>query len=288
MIKLKSILLEYVDQSIITLSKYLNSSEKSKVEETIDFIGLDRFLTWFIDADKNGDYDVHILYDYDDDEEEMFMDAADADLRAFKSKYPEMYKDMMDYVTQKGFNEVITHAFDIYPPDLPSWYFLSQPQIIKNQWLVHCTTQSDVLSIKNNGFIKGVDDYSKLGLTTWFKGDSTMKGRPGYNFAYTVEDFERFGYYSYSNLLKYGDSIVIFRASGLRCWHRSDMEYQVIFNGKLATDIVPVFNMFDTWTIYGKGGKALYGSTNMMDVVNWVDANYSQYRKSIAWEKPRA
>ena len=138
------------------------------------------------------------------------------------------------------------------------------------------------------GFIKGINDPTKLGLTTWLQG---KKIGEGYNFAYTPEDFAKYGVYDEFQALKYGDgTFLIFRASGIRCWHHADEEFQVIFHGKTARDIVFVDEVMGTYTIHSKDGKPLVqtgteGKYSPVDLVNWVIDNYDQYRRSIGWEK---
>ena len=84
---------------------------------------------------------------------------------------------------------------------------------------------------------------------------------------------------------------MVFRASGIRCWHHADDEYQVIFHGKTARDIVFVDESMGTYTIHSKDGKPLVqtgieGKNSPVDLVTWVIDNYDQYRRSIGWEKP--
>jgi hypothetical protein len=91
----------------------------------------------------------------------------------------------------------------------------------------------------------------------------------------------------------YGDgTILVFRASGIRSYHISDSQWQTIFNGKTATDIVPIYSMMGSYVIYSQDGKKLFmtsaqGKSEAVDAVNWVVDNYDQYRKSIGWKKPR-
>jgi hypothetical protein len=297
MIKLKNILLEFVDQNITRLQKYLDSNREEKIEEIFYMIGLDKFVPWFIETDVNKTGDVGILYDYTEEEDDILEDAEDDFLTGFKSRHPEFYEEMHDYVNKKFEDRELDSLFQRFGIDYaeyPSWYYLDAVDIVKNQWLVHGTDESNLNSLKSSGFIKGVDDYTKLGLTTWFKGDSGIKSYPGYNFAYTVADFEKYGY-TQQHGLTYGDAVVVFRASGLRCYHVGDREFQVIFNGRTATDIVPVFQEIGDgdWYILGKDKegqqfpKMLYRNENLVEVTKWLDVNYAQYRKAIGWEKPK-
>lgn len=284
-------MLEYVDKNITALEKYLNSSTEEKVEEVLNMIGLDRFVPWFIESDLDKVGNVAILYDYGDEQDEIEEDAEDDFLPGFKKKHPAFYQEMYDWIEVElrndgGYN--IWEMFGIEPEEQPSWRYLDAISIVKNQWLVHGTDDKNLRDIKRQGFIKGVDDLTKLGLTTWFSGDDGIKSYPGYNFAYTVDDFKRYGYSSRGGLT-YGSGIVVFKASGLRCWHRGDGEHQTIFNGKTATDICPVYPVIgsDDWAIMSENNNILYMNEDLVQVVNWLDKNYTQYRKAIKWEKPQ-
>lgn len=296
MIKLKHILLEFVDQTISQLQKYLESPRSKRVDEVLDIITLDKFVLWFINADEKKIGDVAVLYDYTEDKDEMIVDSEDYSVESFKTKYPDFYQEMYDYLKEQILSneklETLFHRFGIDYEDFPSWYYMTSVNIVKNQWLVHGTDARNLPSIKTKGFTQGVSDFRKLGLTTWF--DKTKKSQQGYNFAYTIQDFQRFGY-SDKHGLTYGEMVVVFRASGLRCYHDGDGEYQVIFNGKTATDIVPVFQEMGDgdWYINSskldKDGfpKVLYRSENLVELTKWLDRNYTQYRKAISWEKPK-
>lgn len=296
MIKLKHILLEFVDETISELQKYLESTIEERVDEIIEMVRLDSFVRWFITSDKKKANDVVILYDYRDEEDDIIYDSEDNFLSEFKEKYPDFYIEMYDYVEKqlksKLTTEDLLRKFDIEYEDFPSWYYMTSVNIVKNQWLVHGTQAKNLPSIKTQGFIRGFSDFRKLGLTTWF--EKIQKVHQGYNFAYTIDDFQRFGY-SQKHGLTYGEMVVVFRASGLRCYHDGDGEYQVIFNGKTATDIVPVFQEMGDgdWYINSskldKDGfpKVLYRNENLVEVTKWLDQNYAQYRKAISWEKPK-
>ena len=174
---------------------------------------------------------------------------------------------------------------------MPSWILLKKPELVKNQWLVHGTSIKDGMMMASQGFIKGVKDFKKLGLTTFWTGEEAEKRAGGYNFAFTPNDFVMYGMDGDDPL--YGDgTLLVFRASGIRCWHESDGQYQTIFNGKTATDIVMIYESMGTYTIYSKDKKKLFqtsvdGKNEPIDAVSWVIDNYDQYRSSIGWEKPR-
>lgn len=295
MIKLKELLLqEYVDSDVVKLQQYLNSTPEQKVAELVGMIGYKQIIDeYFIkhrglypkeinwNAGKDG-VDITQLY-------KQTLEFRKWD--KLKSGNPVLYSEMVKWFS--GMIEVggmdfynFMNNFGIETAMIPSWFFLSQPTLVKNQWLVHGTSQLDAAFMAKQGFIRGVKDWTKLGLTTWFDGKSAEKKLGGYNFAYTVEDFAGYGLDGYT--VKYGDgTILVFRASGIRSFHSADDEMQTIFNGKTATDIVPIYDKMGSLRIYSKKRKELITFSNHMDAVNWVVNNYDQYRKAIGWEKPR-
>ena len=292
MIKLKDLLKEYVDTDVVTLWKYLDSTPEQKADEIVGMIGYKQIIDdYFIKSRK--------LYS----EGEGYNPNADSKIQLYtqalefrkwdvlKQKDTVLYGAIVDWLMDKIYGEEqsfvrFMNGFGIGTEIIPSWFYLHEPTLLKNQWLVHGTTRMDGRMMARKGFIKGINDPTKLGLTTWLSG---KKIGDGYNFAYTPEDFAKYGVDGQS--LKYGDgTFLIFRASGIRCWHWADEEYQVIFHGKTARDIVFVDEAMETYTVYSKDGKPLVGTSmdgksEPTDIVNWVMNNYEQYRKSIGWEK---
>ena len=173
-----------------------------------------------------------------------------------------------------------SHAFT------PSWAFMDYVEVMKNQWMIHFT--NDASEIACDGFRYGMDDLTRLGLTTHFK----LNSKPGgYNFAYDINEWERFAGGRHG--FKYGKEAVLFRASGVKVWHHGDGEYQVIFFGKTAKDIVPIAKgYYDGWWVngIGKGGREEGEAESdhedgsfdsLSDAVDWVTTNYNQYKKLI-------
>jgi len=180
------------------------------------------------------------------------------------------------------FKQINNHSLNIEDSEYPAWSYFDRPTLIKNQWLIHFTADAD--SIANNGFIYGVDDVDKLGLTTHLSDFEKKYG--GYNFSYELSDFIRYGKTNrswQSQEYKYGKEAVIFRASGVKLWHHTDEEPQVIFYGKTATNIIPITSGEDKK--YGvhssRNNELLYESDDMEDVVDWLVKNYAQYRKHL-------
>jgi hypothetical protein len=187
----------------------------------------------------------------------------------------EIYNQFAEYL----YNKISNNTLPINDAEYPAWsYFDDNPQIIKNQWLIHFT--NDAYGIAENGFKYGVDDMTKLGLTTHL-GDFDKK-YGGYNFAYTLNDFQKYASSSYSGY-KYGKEAVIFNASGIKVWHYGDEEPQVIFYGNTAKNIIPITNGENAkYGIYNKNGNLLYENDDLPKIVNWIVNNYQQYRKNFS------
>jgi hypothetical protein len=304
MIKLKplveqTLLREYVDTDIVKLWKYLDGTldttfgKFGRFGEVARKIGYQNMMEFFI---ENADDTWWGSYDFSDDGTLGTTLMRYSTFKELETKKKGVYKLVLKWY-EDVFNNKPGYIQELYSfygggaVNMPSWIFLKKPELVKNQWLVHGTTEDDVDSIKRQGFIKGVKDFKKLGLTTFWDGESAQKSAGGYNFAFTVSDFDEYGMDSGEPV--YGDgTILVFRASGIRSYHISDSQWQTIFNGKTATDIVPIYSMMGSYVIYSQDGKKLFmtsaqGKSEAIDAVNWVVDNYDQYRKSIGWKKPR-
>jgi hypothetical protein len=103
----------------------------------------------------------------------------------------------------------------------------------------------------------------------------------GYNFAFTLNKFLK-SQLKRSDEFKYGKEAVLFRASGIEAWHIGDEEYQVLFYGNTAKNIVAVTEGYEKrWGIRGKSGRILFEDDDLDVVVKWFVKNYNQYRKQF-------
>lgn len=105
-------------------------------------------------------------------------------------------------------------------------------------WLVHASNED---GIESDGFQRGVEDIDKLCLTTHL-GNFWKRG-PGYNFAFTLSDYDRYG--TDWGAPKYGKYLYLLRVPYVQIWHEGDNEPQAIFWGPDAQEI---------WRIYGSDG----------------------------------
>jgi hypothetical protein len=192
---------------------------------------------------------------------------------------PELYSKFANYL----YNKIKNDTLPIDPSEYPAWsYFDDRPTIVKNQWLIHFTNEADDIAM--NGFKYGVDEITKLGLTTYLSQIDKEYG--GFNFAYLLSDFNRYGkagFGSRGGEYKYGKEAVIFRASGIKTYHYGDEEPQVIFYGNTAKNIIPITpGENNNWAIrHIKTGRIIFESDNLEKIAYWVDRNYPQYHKTL-------
>lgn len=265
---------EYISKNMIYLKDYLSMSDEQKKEYLPDEYY--HFIQDFFD-----ETDVDHSYDGNPYEKRLEFDDDIEFVEWLRTNNKELYNDFANYL----FKKIKNNTLPIDDSEYPAWsYFDNNPQLIKNQWLIHFTNDAD--SIAKSGFKYGVDDMTKLGLTTHLGEFDKKYG--GYNFAYTLNDFQKYGSSSYGNWsksgYKYGNEAVIFNASGIKVWHYGDEEPQVIFYGNTAKNIIPITSGDNfKFAIYGKNGKILYENDKLTKVVDWIVNNYQQYRKNFAY-----
>jgi hypothetical protein len=194
-----------------------------------------------------------------------------------RSENNELFKEYGEwlYGNMVGYN---SSSLDVLPEEMPAWaYFDDQAEIIKNQWLIHFT--SDAYGIAKEGFKYGVNEINKLGLTTYYSEFDKKYG--GYNFAYTLDDYKK--YSKVGSRYKYGEEVVVFRASGVRVWHNTDEEYQTIFYGNTAKNIIPIIDgETKRWGIYSnRSGNLIVEHDDLTKLIYWIIKNYDQYRKHL-------
>jgi len=252
----ENLIKEFIGNDMVYLRQYLSMSDEDKIhylphEYSYSF---EEFL-------QEKDYESPV-----EGEPYEIMDE-------LESNYPDIYKEFGAWL----FDKIKTHDLDIPDAEYPAWSFFEKPSLVKNQWLIHFT--QDANGIASEGFTQGVDDMNKLGLTTHLEDFEKQYG--GYNFAYTLDDYERYAKVN-STTFKYGEEAVIFRGSGIKTWHYADQEPQVIFYGNTAKDIIPISESYGEFYVSNtKTGRELFKSENFNSVVDWVVKNYVQYRKKM-------
>ena len=287
----KTLLKEYVDTDIVKLWKYLDGT----LDNTFGKFGR------FGEVARKIGYEMMIGF-YFAENWMMFDKKSEIEIKGYKTfkeleaKNKTVYDAVLKWYEnifekKPGYIENLYARFGGGAEYMPSWLLLKKPELVKNQWLIHGTNENDGKKMASQGFIQGIKDFKKLGLTTFWTGEEAEKSAGGYNFAFTLDDFSEYGMDGSDPM--YGDgTLLVFRASGIRCWHTSDKQWQTIFNGKTATDIVVIHYVAGSYVVYSKDGKKLFQTKpgenyGAIYAIQWVTDNYDQYRKSIGWEKPR-
>ena len=268
---------EFVVAGISELKNYINMNPQQKGKDLLyntPYI-IDQYLDWIVDKAKNLD-DQDMIDLVDDNEWDQVVD------KLFSDKN---YEDIIPDITENAYTHM--RSFDIPAEEQPSWAYFDNPEIIKNQWLIHFTNENPK-DIQKYGFEDLVDDIAHLGLTTFFSKTSANRSKEGYGFSYLLSDYIKYGKGSRSKSeWKYGKNAVLFRASGVRVWHLTDDEYQTIFKGNTARDIIPIYYNEDTGTyqIENKKNKkefqVIYENEELEKVVSWIVKNFNQYRSVI-------
>lgn len=260
---------EYISRNEVTLKKYLQMSE----DERSYWLPYEYY---FYISDFFNEY--HKFYDIEglEDFVEYNQDEEYDMVHTLESKFPNVFKDFGYWLHEK----VEDFTLGIPESEYPTWAHMEFRKLVKNTWLVHFT--NDAESIADSGFKRGVDDYTKLGLTTRLGEYDKKFG--GYNFAYDATTYyER--YIGGGRYPKYGNEAVLFRASGIEVWHWGDEEPQVIFYGNTAKDIIPITRSLGgeyKWAVKSvKTGQNIYASNSIGEVTDWVINNYNQYRKHL-------
>ena len=136
---------EFLNNDMIYLKKYFSMSEE--------------------DQKKSLPYEYSYLFEDFLEDEDIDFDMNDMEhyeiVEYLENNNIDLFNDFANYL----YKNVINHKLNILVGDYPAWsFFDNDPQLIKNQWLIHFT--NDAESIAKYGFKYGVDDYTKLGLTT--------------------------------------------------------------------------------------------------------------------------
>ena len=258
---------EYFDRETSALWKYFNKSDEEKDEELIRQ-NFSRFYSYINYEISEEEFNQYFSNDKDTEIEQM-CDNQDVGLAE------EIINGSLQYFKRDFANYLIQELFDL-PQYAPSWLTLTNPQKVTNEWLIHFSDES--FWIAQDGFKHMKPNIESLAYTRWLK--TQYNGLDdGYCFAYDCKDFENY-YKTVGGKLKYGNEAVIFRASGVKLWHRGDKEYQVIFYGSDAKDFIYIEENDGQWCIKStQHGSVLYTSDSIQNIVKWATNNYDQYNK---------
>jgi hypothetical protein len=202
---------------------------------------------------------------------------------------PDVFYKLPDDIRERCGEEIIEQMMRYNPAEAPTRAHLDlrdNKLLPRGTWLVHFSNAANM--IWREGFTRGVDQMDKLGLTTWFDNDGFNKKYGGYNFAFTAQS--RYAENAALNK-KYGNEAVLFQNSGVKGYHYSDEEEQVIFWG---ADIRPGSLVYlrhesNNWIVTAnrdtkRGDRNLFQG-DYENAVQWVIKNYDQYRKYLSWHE---
>jgi hypothetical protein len=247
------ILLEYVDNDILSLKKYLETPDdvKRRIAAQDDSDKLLNFLFFKVRVHPEQIFGTDNLTP-------LQM------LGRLEKERPDIFSLFCDYVIER---QGILSGFS----PLRGWFLFTPPiDIVKNGWLIHFTASPQ--KIAEEGFKYGVDNFDDIASSR----RSTDEGGK-FSYAYMITDFS--GY----DTDVYGKDAVLFRASGIRAYHDADEEYQVIFKRESAKDIVPIFFEDDKYSVKSKDGKIIKTAKSARELVGWIQDNHMQYKKIISW-----
>ncbi len=276
---IRQVLNEYLTRDEVSLKQYFSASDEQKkryLPHEFPYFFEDFLIEKKVEFEMPRDV-VQSNYEDEPEEEVDLFDSLNSYelIDWLESNDRELFDKYADYL----FSKINDYTLNIPDADYPAWsYFDDSPEIVKNQWLIHFTDDAD--SIATTGFKYGVDDMSKLGLTTHLGEFEKKYG--GYNFAYTLNDFYRYGFRGRGEY-KYGKEAVIFKASGIKIFHRTDVEPQVIFYGNTATNIIPIIKgESERWSIRRyRDNRVFFESDDLREIVEWLVKNYDQYRRHL-------
>lgn len=182
----------------------------------------------------------------------------------FKTDLKPFCEDFIQYVTRYGDTEV------------PLFCVADFRREVHNEWLVHMTSSSNIPGLYKEGFSYGVD-IDNLAYTPGI-GTTNYKYGAGYDFAFDADDA------SVAEKSGYGDCAVLFQASGIQIYHWGDEQYQVIFYGPSARNLIFLFQDDETkmWYVDSEiTGRRLVEFETLGFLVQWCISNFPQYHNHL-------
>ena len=265
MIPFKQFMLEYITDPLRYFRDYINMPDDEKA--------VDAAYTFFSPESYQEFRDE--LNEYSDDDEESDEEVEEVEeVEQIDDLDQEQIQAYGDWLMSDGGDRIRSEYGD---SEAPSWMFFYDATIVKNSWLIHISDHvSDIIS---DGFTYGTENVAELGLTTYVsmhhkkqKASDTF-----YAFSFTPRNFKQ-----YWDGRKYGRDFVIFMSSGVNAFHNGDEEEQTLFIAKEASHFVPVYNRDGDYVVEDKRtGRVVFKSERPSTVVDWVIANFPQYRSTI-------
>lgn len=270
----KCYLKEYLDKNyMMPLKKFLHMDDSEKAFECA------ARLPW-------------LFIDFIQDNENVF-DTIEALIQ--EEKVPEDILDWPDYESAEYLSQYFKTALKPYCDDfiqyclahgdteIPLFCVSDFRKEIHNEWLVHMTSSENIPGLHKEGFSYGVG-MDELAYTP-ARGTTDYKYGDGYNFAFEASDAD------VAETSGYGDCAILFQASGVEIYHWGDNQYQVIFYGPSARNLIFLFkdNENGNWYVDSEiTGYRLVEFEKLDFLVKWCISNFPQYHNHlVGWTNQR-
>lgn len=263
----KQVLKEYLDKDyMMPLRKYMAMDETDQAWECASQ------LPWLFMEYVNEKMDVMEVVENLIEKGELPEDilqwedyeAAERISEFFKTDLKPFCENFLNYCVYKG------------ERDIPLFCAADFRREVHNEWLVHMTSRNNIPGLYKEGFSYGVD-IDNLAYTPG-RGTPQYKYGAGYDFAFEADDA------SVAEDSGYGDCAILFQASGIEIFHYGDQQYQVIFYGPSARNLIFLFQDDETkmWYVDSEiTGRRLVEFENLEFLVQWCISNFPQYHNHL-------
>lgn len=263
----KKALNEYLDKDyMVPLKKFLAMDDAEKAWECAG--KLPWLLRDYLESNKNAYETIEHMIEQDKVPEDILQwddyEMAEALSEYFETDLKPFCEDFIQYVSYHGDTEV------------PLFCAADFRREVHNEWLVHMTSSSNIPGLYKEGFSYGVD-IDNLAYTPGI-GTTNYKYGAGYDFAFDADDA------SVAEKSGYGDCAVLFQASGIQIYHWGDEQYQVIFYGPSARNLIFLFQDNETGMWYVDSeitGRKLVEFESLEFLVQWCISNFPQYHNHL-------
>lgn len=263
----KKALNEYLDKDyMVPLKKFLAMDDAEKAWECA--CKLPWLFRDYLESNKNAYETIEHMIEQDKVPEDILQwddyEMAEALSEYFETDLKPFCEDFIRYVSYHG------------DTDVPLFCAADFRREVHNEWLVHMTSSSNIPGLYKEGFSYGVD-IDNLAYTPGI-GTTNYKYGAGYDFAFDADDA------SVAEKSGYGDCAVLFQASGIQIYHWGDEQYQVIFYGPSARNLIFLFQDNETGMWYVDSeitGRKLVEFESLEFLVQWCISNFPQYHNHL-------
>ena len=150
------------------------------------------------------------------------------------------------------------------------------PEIVADQWMIHFTNDGD--DVMKHGFTHGVPFGAEDLLPQTKNWDINEVGNNSYSFAFDVRDSDTYTQSHNSGEFGYGTQAIIFKANGIKFWHKYDEEHQIVFTSSSAHNmhLIDGGRMGTYWSHELGDDNESQCDGKLVDVVKCVITNYGQ------------